>query len=140
MNFSSTQELIEDLQEGNLLQFALPKGGRGFVKKNGDLWLLRGVKLKKIGYFVENYEGSIMGPGYHFVHKEGMFDIAEEIVNCDEEQAKDLLAFAIKLSYFFNEHPDYESSRDHDFDVLLKFKSLDKINTPLARAGFKVFS
>lgn len=137
--FNDARKLINDLQNNNVFNFRLPRGGRGFVKKNGDMLILKDGNLKRFGYFMENSESSIMGSGYHFVSEEGFADIAEEIVNCDKEQAKDLLAFAIKLALFFYKYPDYKSSRDYDFDVLLRYKPVDKIGTPLAKVGFKIF-
>ena len=138
MMFYQAQKLIEKLQNENVMQFALPKGGRGFVKKNGDLILYNGCTIKSFGYFNENLKGNGAFDDYCFIYQTGKFDIPETISNLDDDQAKDLYAFAVKLGYFFSDHPNYKGTRDHDWDVLLKYNKDCKIDTPLAKAGFRV--
>lgn len=140
IKFNENRKLIEDLQNKAVLQFALPKSGRGFVRKNGDLEIVKGLSVKKFGYFVERLDNDSFS--YRFVYKVGNFDTEEEILDCDEEQSKDLLAFAIKLAYFFDKHPDYKNAREHDWDVLIKHSFAEGIlanNTPLAKAGFEIW-
>lgn len=138
MKFNEAQELIEKLQNENVMQFALPRRGRGFVKKNGELLLYTGGTLTSYGYFNEVFKSNGAFDNYCFTYQKGKFDIPEIISNLDEDQAKDLYVFAVKLGYFFSEHPDYESERAHDWDVLLKYDKKHKIDTPLAKAGFRV--
>lgn len=137
MRFNEAQELIEKLQNENVMQFALPRRGRGFVKKNGELLLYTGGALTSYGYFQEDFENGVFDH-YHFIYQYGGFDIPEVISVKDENQAKDLMAFAIKLSYFFVNHPEYKNERGHDWDVLFKYDENYKLDTPLTRAGFRI--
>ena len=138
MRFNQAQELIEKLQSENVMQFALPENGRGFVKKNGDLLLYIGGTLNSFGYFKEEFKDNGAFDEYYFIYQNGKFDIPEAIFNLDSEQAKDLYAFAVKLGYFFSEHPSYKAERDHDYDVLMRYDKKREIDTPLAKAGFRV--
>ena len=131
-------EQIEQLKnDETVLQFALPKSGRGFVNKNNELILSVDGKLNSYGYFKK----SINGDEYYFVYDTGFSDIPEEIHSINKELVKDLYAFAIVLGYFFERYPSYKSTRQHDFDVLLGSSlkvSRRKINTPLYNAGFRI--
>ena len=138
MMFYQAQKLIEKLQNEDIMQFALPRRGRGFVKKNGELLLYNGYTLKSFGYFNENLKGNGAFDNYCFIYQTGKFDIPETICNLDVTQSKDLYAFAMKLGYFFSEHPSYKSERAHDWDVLSKNDKKYKIDTPLARAEFRL--
>lgn len=140
MRFNQAQELIKKLQNENVMQFELPRRGCGFVKKNGELLLYNGYTLKSFGYFNGHLKGNGEVDNYCFIYQTGKFDIPEIICNLDETQSKDLYAFAKKLVHFFSDHPSYKSERAHDWDVLLKDdkKYKIKIDTPLARAGFKL--
>lgn len=137
MRFNQAQELIKKLQNENVMQFELPRRGRGFVKKNGELLLYNGCTIKSFGYFNE-YLSNGTFVNYCFIYQTGKFDIPETICNLDETQSKDLYAFAIKLGYFFSEHPSYKSERAHDWDEMLKYDEKHKLDTPLARAGFRI--
>ena len=137
MRFNQAQELIEKLQNGNVMKFALPRRGRGFVKKNGELLLYTGGKLTSYGYFQEDLKNGAIDH-YHFIYQYGGFDIPEVVTVQDKNQAKDLLAFAINLSYFFVNHPKYKNERGHDLDVLFKYDKNYKLDTPLTRAGFRL--
>jgi hypothetical protein len=135
---TQSQELIKKLQKNeDVLQFALPEGSRGFVKKNGELLLCIGGSIVSFGHF-ENYlgdDGTLKK--YYFVYQNGGYDIPKEIHSQDEELTKDLYAFAIKLGYFFNQYPSYKCMREYDWDVLSDM-SPRQFDTPLAKAGFRV--
>lgn len=138
MRFNQAQELIEKLQNENVMQFALPRRGRGFVKKNGELLLYTGGTLTSYGHFQEDLKNNGAIDHYHFIYQYGGFDIPEVISVKDGNQAKDLMAFAIKLSYFFVDHPKYKNERGHDLDVLFKYDENYKLDTPLTKAGFRI--
>lgn len=141
------QELKKD--EG-VMNFALPKGGRGYVTESGELLLCingNSNALQCYGHFENSSDGT-----YYFVYQPETWSIPEELHCIDEELAKDQLAFAIfaiKLGYFLAKHPNYEGSRDHDWDVLAHVhygelstppthKNYRQLHTPLAKAGFRV--
>lgn len=133
------KELIEELQKDEgVMQFALPKGGRGYVKRSGELLLCSNATIRSYGHF----EKSIDGKWYFVYQAETRMTpvarlIPEEIHSIDEGLAKDLYAFAVKLSYFLAKHPYYESTREHDRDVLAH-EQYRKLHTPLSEAGFRV--
>lgn len=130
---------VRKLSNEALLQFALPKGGRGLVRGNGDFEIVKDLSVKKYGYFKEQLIRDSVS--YLFVYKVDDFDIEEKISVCDEELSEDLLAFAIKLGYFFDKHPDYKYTSDHDLDVLERHSFAEGVgakNTPLAKAGLKI--
>lgn len=130
------EELIEELKKDEgVMNFALPKGGRGYVTESGELLLCingNSNALQCYGHFENSSDGT-----YYFVYQPETWSIPEELHCIDEELAKDQLAFAIKLGYFLAKHPNYEGSRDHDWDVLAH-KNYRQLHTPLAKAGFRV--
>ena len=135
------QQQIEKLKNNeNVLQFALPKGGRGFVTKDNELFLAISGKLNSYGYFKKAINDDDDDDTYYFVYKTGIYDIPEEIHSMNKALVKDLYAFAIILGYFFDRHPSYKSTREHDLDVLLgsSLKLSSTINTPLYTAGFRI--
>ena len=115
------------------MQFALPKDGRGYVTESGELILcLNGTDKRTFGHFENSSDGTC-----YFVYQPEPLSIPEELHSLDEEISKDLLAFAVKLGYFFNKYPNYQYSRDHDWDVL-EHNNYRQLHTPLVKAGFRV--
>lgn len=145
------EELIEELQKDEgVMNFALPKGGRGYVTESDEMLLRFDDTIRSFGHFEKTSDGK-----YYFVYQpESQMtpvarSIPEELHAVDEELAKDLYALAIKLAYFFAKHPYYESTRDHDRDVFSTIqygeistppttKQYRELHTPLSKAGFRV--
>lgn len=135
MKTQQLQQLQQLKNNEDVLQFALPKSGRGFVTKNNDLILSIDGKLNNYGHFKKSKNND----NYYFIYQVGNYDIPEEIHALNKELEKDLYAFAVVLGYFFNKYPNYKSTRNHDWDVLLSLNSsYIKLNTPLYKSGFTV--
>lgn len=133
----SDEELQKD--EG-VMQFALPNHGRGYVTPSGEMLLRFDDTSRSFGYFEPLSDGK-----YYFVYQPETWSIPEEVHCIDEELAKDLYAFAVKLAYFLAKHPNYEGTREHDRDVftqhygeLTPFTNYSELHTPLSDAGFRV--
>ena len=138
----------EELQKDEgVMQFALPKHGRGYVTESGELLLCSNgsnTTIHSYGHFENLSDGT-----YYFVYQPETWSIPEELHCIDEELAKDQFAFAVKLSYFLAKHPNYEGSREHDKDVFSTIqygdvstppttKQYRELHTPLSDAGFRV--
>lgn len=129
---------IEKLQQG-VKTSALPEDGRAYVTESGELILCIDDTIHSFGHF----EKSLSDEKYFFVYQPEtrMTPVArlipEELHAIDEELAKDLYTFAVKLGYFLAKHPYYASTRDHDWDAFLH-EQYRKLHTPLAKAGFRV--
>lgn len=133
------QFAIDDMQCSDVWRVKLPSGNTLMVKRNGSLFILREDGPKEFGYFTERLGGGSLS--YRFIYQPDLQDAREELVNCNNKQSKDLQAFAFKLGCFFDKHPDYKYTRDHDWDVLDPHSFAESIrakNTPLAKAGFKI--
>lgn len=125
-------KLTKDLNNEAFLQFALPKGGRGYVTQNGDLYIVREL-ADHCGYFTYHQDDEDNCLLYSFVTDEGLYE-GEVIEPGNNLMSKDLFAFAVKLGYFFDNQPDKD-----DYQQLV-FQPFDNITYPLVRVKLKPFN
>lgn len=125
-------KLTKDLNNEAFLQFALPKGGRGYVTQNGDLYIVR-EHADHCGYFTYHQDDEDNCLLYSFVTDDGLKE-GEVIEPDDNLMSKDLFAFAVKLGYFFDNQTD-----EDDYQQLV-FQPIDNITYPLVRVKLKPFN